>query len=102
VKITTDSGAWLPVSVTTPVNFVSAAYDKQEGHWDYAPNIMGRTIWVEGVAEVVVKVENIGDHLVKPLTFESGRSFGASGERYGRRIYTHNIIKPPGDGEYGE
>jgi hypothetical protein len=93
VRVTTSSGAWLEMSVATPVNFTSAQHDMQEGHWDYAPNIQGKSVWVERTEETVTEVRAIGKRWVKPLTFEQGRSFAASGERNGRRIYTHNMAK---------
>jgi hypothetical protein len=100
VRLETESGAWLIVSVDTPVNFTTAKFDKQPGHWAWAPDTLNRPIFVDGVEEIVVRVDQAGRQLVRPLKFDNGVSFGASGERYGRKIYTHNMAKYNPDEDY--
>lgn len=92
VRLTTSSGAWLEVSRSTPVNFASARYDAEPGHHALAPDILDQTIIVEGDPERVVRIDDIGMQWVVPIDF-GGLSFGASGTRHGRRIYTHNMGK---------
>lgn len=94
VRITTESGAWLEVSATTPVNFSTATRDLEDGHWCYAPFLLGHPILVEESSEIVTAIDFVGMRPVKPLNFR-GASFAASGARGGRRIYTHNIRKSP-------
>lgn len=97
VRITTESGAILRCSVSTPFNLRSATVDKQPGHWLYAPNMEGQYVMVERDYTVnwerVVSVEDIGIILVVPTSF-GGRSF-AAGDDPEARIYSHNMIKGP-------
>lgn len=95
VKITTELGAILRCSKHTPFNLKTAKYDKQDGHWKRAPDMLNEYVMVDryGIIswEKVTKVENIGIHKVVPISF-GGRSF-AAGDTQNALIYSHNMAK---------
>ena len=95
VLLTTDEGAQLVCSITTPFNFVGAGSDLAEGGYALAPDMLGHDVFVrraDGVfTERVVAVDHVGEQLVIPLSF-GGRSFPA-GVTPDALIYSHNIQK---------
>lgn len=95
VLLTTDEGAQLVCSITTPFNFVGAGSDLAEGGYALAPDMLGHDVFVrreDGVfTERVVAVDHVGEQLVIPLSF-GGRSFPA-GVTPDALIYSHNIMK---------
>lgn len=97
VKLTTDKGAVLRLSATTPFNRPSATADLKEGDYDYAPDMLGRAVFVLTPTgheiQVVTAVDDIGKHPVVPISF-GGKSF-AAGDTPEALIYSHNIYKDP-------
>lgn len=96
VLITTQSGAELICSVTTPFNLETATDDLATGHYELAPNMLGHKVLVDNYGELiwdpVVTVEHIGKREVVPISF-GGKSFPA-GRSSQKRIYSHNMRKP--------
>lgn len=97
VKLTTDKGAVIRLSATTPFTFTDAKEDLGPDQFAYAPAMKDRRVFVltpEGPdVHTVIEVEDIGEHPVIPLSF-GGRSF-AAGDTPDALIYSHNIYKSP-------
>lgn len=95
VRITTTSGASLSCSVSTPFNLRSATRDCEDGHWKYAPEMLGEYVLVERnnstVWEKVESIVKLGKQEVIPISF-GGRSF-AAGDHPSAKIYSHNMAK---------
>jgi hypothetical protein len=95
VRLVVAGGASIRVSRTTPFTFPSASRDLQDGHWAFAPDMAGHSVFVltpaGHEAREVERVEDIGEQWVVPLSF-GGRSF-AAGDNADALVYSHNIYK---------
>lgn len=95
VRLTVAGGASIRCSRTTPFTSPSATRDLQDGHWAYAPDMLGQSVFVLTPtghdARVVEAIDDIGEQWVVPLSF-GGRSF-AAGDNPDALIYSHNVYK---------
>lgn len=96
VEITTQGGAVLVCSVTTPFNLKTATSDLDPEHSVLAPDLLNHDVLVDNYGDVdwdrVVSVKHVGEREVVPISF-GGRSFPA-GRNHNKRIYSHNMLKP--------
>jgi hypothetical protein len=91
VRLVTQSGS-VSVSTTTPVNHYEATSDLEDGHWSWAPDMLGKNMLVGNGPEPVLRIVDIGYQWVRKMDFD-GKSIGASDQRVGPRLYTHNSRK---------
>ncbi len=82
VRITTDAGAVLECSLTTP-------FDVLDGRTVYAPDMLGEDVVTDWGIETVESVEDIGERRVSHIHL-GGVSY-AAGVDPAHRIYSHNI-----------
>lgn len=85
VRITTDAGAVLECSTSTP-------FDLLTGRSEVAENMLGHNVITDRGVECVASVEPIGERSVYHIHL-GGISF-AAGKDATHRIYSHNAIKP--------
>ena len=85
VRITTDAGAILECSLTTP-------FDVLDGRTVYAPDLLGEQVVTDQGIETVARVDDIGIRRVCHIHL-GGVSY-AAGADPSHRIYSHNLLKP--------
>lgn len=85
VRITTDAGAILECSLTTP-------FDVPDGRTLNAPDMLGEPVITDWGIETVTHVEPIGPRPVSHVHL-GGISY-AAGADPAHRIYSHNALKP--------
>jgi len=85
VRITTDAGAILECSLTTP-------FDVLDGRTVYAPDMLGEQVVTDQGIETVARVDAIGIRRVCHIHL-GGVSY-AAGADPSHRIYSHNALKP--------
>ncbi|KZC23551.1 hypothetical protein RHOFW104T7_13190 [Rhodanobacter thiooxydans] len=86
VRLTTDAGAILECSTTTP-------FDLPEGGMAYAPEMQGQQVVTDRGVEIVARVDDIGERRVCHIHL-GGCSY-AAGSDPAHRIYSHNLIAKP-------
>lgn len=82
VRITTDAGAILECSTTTP-------FDVLDGRTVHAPNMLGEQVVTDKGIEIVARVDDIGARRVCHIHL-GGVSY-AAGADPAHRIYSHNL-----------
>ena len=86
VRVTTDAGAILECSTTTP-------FDVLDGRTVYAPDMLGEQVVTDWGIETVARVDDIGEQAVCHIHL-GGCSY-AAGVDPAHRIYSHNVIAKP-------
>lgn len=95
VELVTEGGARLTCSEATPFTFVGASADLHPNEWAYAPDMIGKLVYVirngQVTAEKVIAIAHKGPLEVVKISF-GGRSFPA-GNSPDAMIYSHNLMK---------
>jgi hypothetical protein len=93
LRLTTEGGAILEVSESTPFNLEQSKFDLDI--YAQPDELLGLKVMVDNYGKIywdtVVSVDDLGEQQVIPISF-GGRSFAAGASRVSM-IYSHNMAK---------